>query len=214
MVKLNTVNARNAWLKHAHFSDFFLVLGRFLYFKNPVKYMPILCINQERPDRPPAARQCSNFYLYISIRYATSALNASSRLFRYITSKSKSPPPDPQKPAGAVTASVNMALHRASRPHRSECAQGPRRRTGGRTWLRFRHEPPPHRHAGMRRAGFVHRGRDDPAASLPAGWDLWAELHRLGINMSFAARRGNTDIRRRAGASRRPCPSGRRTSRR
>ena len=34
----NTVNARTAWLKHAHFREFFLVLGRFLYFKAPIKY--------------------------------------------------------------------------------------------------------------------------------------------------------------------------------
>jgi hypothetical protein len=42
MVNPDMVNVQTACLKYAHFCDFFLVFGRFLHFKNTVKYTGIL----------------------------------------------------------------------------------------------------------------------------------------------------------------------------
>jgi len=47
MVNANSVNARIACANRAHFCVFLLVLGRFLLFKNPVKYSGIFEINQK-----------------------------------------------------------------------------------------------------------------------------------------------------------------------
>ena len=46
MLNANKVNARSSCVIRAHFCEFFLVLGRFLLFKNPVKYTRIFAINQ------------------------------------------------------------------------------------------------------------------------------------------------------------------------
>ena len=46
MVNTNRVNAHIACSNHARFCEYLLVLGRFLLFKNPVKYNRIFEINQ------------------------------------------------------------------------------------------------------------------------------------------------------------------------
>ena len=55
MLNAGMVNAQSACLEHAYLCESFLVLGRFLHFKNPVKYKRIFEINQSKARHRPAA---------------------------------------------------------------------------------------------------------------------------------------------------------------
>ena len=63
----DVVNARAACLNRVHFCVYLLDSGRFLLFKNLVKYRTIFAINQDAPDHPRPARATTCFLCVISM---------------------------------------------------------------------------------------------------------------------------------------------------
>ena len=70
MVNANVVNARVACSNRADFCVFLLDSGRFMLFKNPVKYSPIFEINQEIACSEGAWKASVRNMRAISMRYA------------------------------------------------------------------------------------------------------------------------------------------------
>src|SRR5271169_4373411 len=88
MVNEDVVNAKTLRPNHAHFCIYLLVLGRFLLFKNPVKYKKMLAFNQENTSLKRPLNGCMKLACCINM-LLKQTLNGYSRFFCYITSRSK-----------------------------------------------------------------------------------------------------------------------------
>jgi hypothetical protein len=109
MVNEDVVNAKTLRLNHAHFCVYLLVLGRFLLFKNPVKYKAMLAINQRNYSLKHPLNGGAQLLCYINTLLEQS-LNGYSRFFCYITSRSKDASSGLPQQAPEAAGIVNMRL--------------------------------------------------------------------------------------------------------
>jgi hypothetical protein len=109
MVNEDVVNAKTLRLNHAHFCIYLLVLGRFLLFKNPVKYKAMLAINQTNSCLKRPLNGGVQLLCYINM-LPEQTLNGYSRSFCYITSRSKGASSSLPQQAPEAAGIVNMRL--------------------------------------------------------------------------------------------------------